>query len=195
VTDPSAHLFWITSRASGVTALVASSAAVLAGLLQSGGVTRIRKRGPELRALHEALSLATLSAIAIHGASLLGDSYLHPSVGQILLPFAGSYRTVFTSVGIIAGYGLAALGLSYYARGRIGAARWRSVHRFTAVFWLAGIVHSLGAGTDAPTWWFLGISVMSAGPALLLLAYRHLPRGRGAPGTALAMGGPKGEGA
>jgi DMSO/TMAO reductase YedYZ heme-binding membrane subunit len=40
-------------------------------------------------------------------------------------------------VGIVAGYGLAVLGLTYYMRERIGAARWRRLHRLTAVFWLA----------------------------------------------------------
>ena len=33
----SVHVFWITSRAAGVVALLASSAAVTAGLLMGGG--------------------------------------------------------------------------------------------------------------------------------------------------------------
>ena len=38
------------------------------------------------------------------------------------------------------------LGLSYYVRGRIGPARWRKLHRFTALAWVLGVVHALGAG-------------------------------------------------
>src|SRR5579871_614272 len=59
------HLFWLASRAAGIAALILSSAAVGAGLLLSG---RLRKvRGPDLRVVHEALSLATLAALAVHG--------------------------------------------------------------------------------------------------------------------------------
>ncbi len=41
------------------------------------------------------------------------------------------------------------LGLSYYARARIGVQRWRRLHRFAALAWLLGLVHALGEGTDA----------------------------------------------
>jgi DMSO/TMAO reductase YedYZ heme-binding membrane subunit len=47
------------------------------------------------------------------------------------------------------------LGLAYYVRGRIGPARWRSLHRFTALAWVLGVVHTLGEGTDAGAAWFL----------------------------------------
>ena len=50
------HAFWITSRAAGIIALLAASLAVALGLLMS---TPLRKRLPEARVLHEALSLAT----------------------------------------------------------------------------------------------------------------------------------------
>jgi DMSO/TMAO reductase YedYZ heme-binding membrane subunit len=68
-----------------------------------------------------------------------------------------------------------ALGLSYYARARIGVARWRRVHRLTAVVWLASIVHALGEGTDAGQAWFLAAVAIAVVPALLLLCIRHLP--------------------
>lgn len=166
------HLFWITSRAAGTAALVLSSLAVAAGLLigARGGV--LRGFGGDTKALHEALSLATLVAVAVHGVALLGDHYLHPSVLDISVPFTGAYRPLWTGIGIVAGWGLAVLGLSYYARASIGQSRWRSLHRFTAIFWLFGIAHSLGAGTDASQIWFLLMLAAPAGPALVLLLGR-----------------------
>ncbi len=147
MTSAAPHLFWITSRAAGIVALVLASLAVSAGLLMS---TRLlRKRGPDLVATHEILSLATIVALVVHGVSLLGDQYLRPTVADIAIPFVSGYQTVWTSMGIIAGWALMLLGLSYYARRRIGSARWRSLHRLTALAWLAGIAHSLGEGTDA----------------------------------------------
>jgi sulfoxide reductase heme-binding subunit YedZ len=133
---------------------------------------KLRGRGPELRALHEGLALAGLAVIAVHGISLVGDRYLHPSLIDIAVPFAGRYRTGWTTAGIVAGWSLAALGLSYYVRGRIGAARWRSVHRLSSVAWGLGLAHSLGEGTDAGQIWFLVMLTAVAAPALLLLALR-----------------------
>ncbi len=171
-TDPSTHLFWITSRAAGIVALIVASVSVSVGLLMSTRVAGRRLRGPDLRVLHEVLSLSTIGAIAVHGLSLIGDQYLHPSLLDVTVPFVGAYKTVWTSIGIIAGWGMIALGLSYYARGRIGAQRWRTLHRFTAVAWILGIVHSLGEGTDAGQAWFLVMTAIVVLPALLLLGRR-----------------------
>jgi sulfoxide reductase heme-binding subunit YedZ len=170
MTDPTPHLFWITSRAAGFAALVLASLAVSAGLLMS---TKLLKgRTTDLRAAHDTLSLAAIVAIVVHGITLVGDGILHPSVLDIAIPFAWSYKTFWTSLGIVGGWALIVLGLSYYARGWIGAARWRKLHRFTAVAWLAGLAHTLGEGTDAGQLWFLAMVGLVAIPALALLATR-----------------------
>jgi sulfoxide reductase heme-binding subunit YedZ len=84
--------------------------------------------------------------------------------------------TVFTSVGIVAGWALVALGLSYYARGRIGPKRWRKLHRFTALAWLLGLAHALGEGSDAGKAWFLAMTAIVVVPALALLMARMSSR-------------------
>jgi len=174
VTSAGPHLFWITSRAAGIAALLLSSTSLGAGLLiRSRGEPR-RLLGSDARALHEALSLATLVAVAVHGAALLGDSYLHPSPIEISVPFSTGYRPVWTGLGIVAGWGMAVLGLSYYARGPIGPSRWRTLHRFVAVFWALGIAHTLGAGTDAGQLWLLVVIALPTVPAAILLLSRLL---------------------
>ena len=175
-TDPTPHLFWITSRAAGTVALVLSSVAVCVGLLMS---TRLRKgRGPDLRILHEVLSLATIVAIVVHGLVLLGDKFMHPSLADLTVPFVSGFHTVWLTLGIVSGWALLALGLSYYARGRIGQSRWRTLHRFTALAWLLGLAHSLGQGTDAGQTWFLVMTGVVAAPALILLSVRLAGRRR-----------------
>ncbi len=171
-TDPTPHLFWITSRAAGFTALILASLAVSLGLLMSTKL--LKRRGPDLFLTHEILSLATIAAIVVHGAALLGDQYLHPSIADISIPFISSYKSTWTTLGIVSGWTLILLGLGYYARRRIGAARWRKLHRFTALAWLAGIVHALGEGTDAGQLWFLAMLAIVALPAIALLATRWL---------------------
>jgi sulfoxide reductase heme-binding subunit YedZ len=170
VTDQ--HLFWIASRAAGTVALLASSASLALGLAMGGRLTR--RRGPDLRAAHEALALATMAAIVVHAGALLSDSFLHLGVADVAVPFVSGYAEPWTALGIVSGWALVALGLSYYARARIGVARWRLLHRFTALAWIGGLVHSLGEGSDAGTTWFLvagGIVVVPAA-ALLVLRYR-----------------------
>lgn len=180
------HLFWITSRAAGGAALLLASASVLLGLMMSSSRRNPNRR--DLRTLHEALSLTALVMVGLHGVSLLGDAYLNPGLTGIVIPFVGKYRPLWTGVGILAGYGLAVLGVSYYLRNHIGAARWRRAHRLTSAFWLLAIVHTIGAGSDAVEPWFLILNGVAIVPAVLLLALRWLGRAAGETVTAGAAG-------
>ena len=182
------HLFWITSRAAGGAALLLASASVALGLMMSS-----KRRGPnkrDLRAIHEALSLTALGMVALHGLALLFDSYLNPGLAGIAIPFVGPYRPLWTGIGIVAGYGLAALGLTYYFRNRIGAARWRRLHRLTAVFWLLAVGHTIGAGSDAAQLWFLIAAGALVVPAALMLLLRWLSRVEDASATGHRDAGP-----
>ena len=87
-----------------------------------------------------------------------------------------SYRPLFTGLGIVAGYLAALLGLSFYARRRIGTRLWRKLHRATSVVYVLGVVHALGAGTDASTTWLRAFLLVTGAPILFLLLVRVLPR-------------------
>jgi methionine sulfoxide reductase heme-binding subunit len=169
-------LFWITSRAAGFASLILASLAVSLGLVMS--LKLLRKRGPDLLAIHEILSLSALVALVVHGVALLGDTSVRMSVADISVPFASGYQTFWTSTGIIAGWMLIVLGLSYYARRRIGTRRWRELHRWTALAWMLGVAHSLGEGTDAGQLWFLAMLAIVVIPAIALLLRRWWPSAR-----------------
>jgi predicted ferric reductase len=169
----SEHVFWLTSRAAGVAALLFSSLAVAIGLGMGSRFARTRKA--DLRVAHEALSLATLVALGVHAVALLFDSYLHPSLAAIAIPFASAYERWWMAAGIAGGWILLILGVSAYARTRIGQERWRKLHRFTALGWALGLAHAIGQGTDARTWWFLLAVGAAAIPAAALLAARLAP--------------------
>jgi methionine sulfoxide reductase heme-binding subunit len=170
VSVPTEDLFWITSRAAGTGALVLSSATVAFGLTMGGKL--LKRGGPDRRVIHETLSLSVMVAIAIHGLTLIGDTWLHPSLLQVTVPFLASYRTLATSVGIIAGWALIFLGLSYYLRRHIGQRRWQLIHRFTLLAWALGLVHAFTDGTDAGKTWFIALIVLTAAPAIILLPVR-----------------------
>lgn len=169
-TRVSTHLFWIISRGAGTTALILSSAAVCFGLAMGGKL--LPGSTADRRSYHEVLSLSVMVAIAVHGLTLLGDSFLHPSLLDVTMPFALGYQRLATTLGILAGWGLIALGLSFYARDRIGRSRWKTIHRFTLLAWLAGLVHTLVEGTDAGQLWFISLVAITSAPVFVLLALR-----------------------
>ncbi len=172
-------LIWITTRAAGVVALVASTASVALGLALAGRGGARRRRGVlgDVRVLHQTLGIATLVALAVHVGTLLLDPWLTPSLVDLLVPFSLDYRPVWSGLGVIAGYGLVVLGLSGFLRGRAGT-RWAAIHRFAGLTWVLSIAHTLGAGPHAGALWLqaqtaacvapvLGLLVLRAGPGLL----------------------------
>jgi sulfoxide reductase heme-binding subunit YedZ len=166
------HGWWLASRASGLVALVLVTISVGIGLMMAGKVMRRPGLSRKLMAVHEHTAVAGIVAIAVHGIALLGDPWLNPGVGGIAVPFTMGFRPLFTGLGILGGYLAALLGLSFYFRRRIGAKLWRRAHRATVVVWLLGLVHALGAGSDASAPWFRWWAIASGIPIAGLFAYR-----------------------
>lgn len=176
--DPTHYIWWLLSRSAGIVALTLVSFSVLIGLTMS---TKILKRpglGRKLVRLHEHLALLALGAIAVHGATLLGDPWLHVGIKGAVVPFTMSYRPIYTGLGIVAAYLAATLGLSFYARRRIGARLWRKLHRATAIVWVLGVVHTLGAGSDAGTIWLRVVMLVTGAPIVFLLLVRIFDRAK-----------------
>ncbi len=166
------HAWWLASRASGLVALVLVTISVGIGLTMAGKLMRGPGRARTLVAIHEHTALAGLIAIAVHGITLLGDAFLRPGLAGIAIPGAIDYRPLWTGLGIVAGYLAAALGLSFYARRRIGARLWRRAHRLTIVVYALAVAHTLGSGTDASSPWLRAWLFLTAPPIAILLAIR-----------------------
>src|SRR5664280_2680570 len=118
--QPLDYGWWLASRASGTVALVLVTASVLIGLSMASGLLKRPGLKRRLVAFHEHTALVAMVLIAVHGITLLGDRTQNPGPIGILVPFATPYRPVYTGLGIIGGYLIAALGLSFYVRRRIG---------------------------------------------------------------------------
>jgi sulfoxide reductase heme-binding subunit YedZ len=168
------HGWWLASRASGLVAMVLVTISVGLGLAMAGKVMRRPGLSRKLLAIHEHTAVAGLIAIAVHGITLLGDPWLNPGIGGIAIPFAMGFKPLFTGLGVIGGYLAALLGLSFYARRRIGARLWRRAHRATILVYALGMVHAFGAGSDASAvwfrWWVLATAPVIGG----LFVYRVL---------------------
>jgi methionine sulfoxide reductase heme-binding subunit len=161
---------WFTARAAGITALVLSSGAVGAGVLLGARALTRGGRAAVLRAVHEALALSALAAIAVHVLALLLDPWLTAGPLEVLVPFSMPYRPLATGLGQIAALGILVLGPTFYLRTRLGAGRWTSAHRFIAGPWLLALVHGVAAGTDGLTAWYVLSTSLVALPAAALLA-------------------------
>lgn len=176
--NPLDYGWWLASRSAGVVSILAVSVSVIIGLMMANGLPRNGWAGLTKRRLigvHEATALAGMVAIAVHGLTLLGDAFMHPTLSQLAVPFTLDYRPGFTGLGIIAGWLAVFLGLSFYARKWIGAKRWRSLHRATIAVWALGVIHTLGAGTDATQPWLQAILLVTGLPIVFLFLLRVLP--------------------
>jgi methionine sulfoxide reductase heme-binding subunit len=174
--DPLHYGWWLASRASGIVALGLVTLSVGLGLTMAGRIWRRRGLAKRLRTLHEHAALIGLGAIGVHGLTLLGDRWLHAQPVNLLVPFTLGYRPLLTGLGVIAGELAALLGLSFYVRRRIGSRAWRRAHRLTVLVWALGVVHALGAGTDAHTLWLRAVVLITSVPIVALFARRVATR-------------------
>jgi methionine sulfoxide reductase heme-binding subunit len=163
---------WTTSRAAGLAALITVSLAISCGLLMALRIPALRRNAHALRAIHQSLANATFALIGVHALALLFDPVLRAGLTGILVPFAAPYRPVATALGQVAAYGMFALGATFYVRRRVGAARWRSAHRWLPLFWLLAVAHGLLVGTDATRPWALAALALPVAAAALLVLTR-----------------------
>lgn len=174
-TDIGQHIFWIASRAFGVVALVLVAVSVGMGLAMAMRSAKGPGAMAKLKQAHEATALTALIFIAAHGLALLGDSYLRPGLAGIAIPFVMSHAQFWTGLGVIGGWAAALLGLTFYVRRWIGPKLWRQMHRWTLAVYALAVVHTLGAGTDAHSFWMLVIVIATVAPLAVMAAIRLLP--------------------
>ena len=169
------HGWWLASRASGLVALVLVTISVGIGLTMAGKVMRRPGLSRKLLAVHEQTALAGLIAIAVHGITLLGDPWLHPGrrrrhrALRDELPHrlhrARHHRR------LPGGAARPQLLRPQADRRRSSGAR--PTGRRSLVYVL-GLVHALGAGTDASAVWFRWWVILTTPPIGGLFVYRVL---------------------
>src|SRR4051812_39408165 len=147
-TDPLHQLMWLAARSAG---LVAWALAALATILGLAMAARRVDRGPQVRELHNHLTLAALIALAGHGVAIALDPWLKGGVVGVLVPFTTGYRPLAVATGILGGWLLAAFAGSWYLRRSIGAGTWRRLHRFAPGVLVASTPPALTPGSDAGT--------------------------------------------
>ncbi len=171
--DPANYPWWLVARSAGIVAFFLVATAVLIGLYLASSLPKPPGLKRNLVKVHQQVALTGLVAIALHGICLLGDKWLSPGITGIAIPFTIGYRPLWVGLGILGGYLALLLGPTFYVRRRIGARRWRQIHRATVLVYALAVVHSLGSGTDGASLWMQVIVIGSAVPIVILLALRY----------------------
>ena len=140
-------MIWYAARAGGVLAYVLLSASAVLGMVLA------RKRTPPwpkfaVEEVHRFLTILTGVFLAIHVGALLADSYTPFSLGQVLVPFASSYRPFGTALGIVALELLVAVALTNLVRRRIPRRLWRRAYFLTFGVWGAATLHGVPLRKD-----------------------------------------------
>lgn len=143
------HVFWFITRSAGIMAYLLLWLSTLWGLAVAA--KPLDKVLPRLFTFdaHEYLSLLALAFTGIHVIALLFDSYAPFSVIQLFIPFAATYRPLWTAFGIV-GLDLAALAtITFYLRQRIGGKTFRVLHYSSFIAYFGATVHGIFSGTDS----------------------------------------------
>lgn len=151
------QLPWTIARATGLLGFLLTTASVAFGL-----VLHHRWRSASwprfvTNEVHRTISLLALVAVAGHGLALLLDPYLAPTLAELLVPLAISYRPLWVAAGIVSADLLVGLWLSQYLRSWLGYRTWARLHLATYAAWVLALVHGLAAGSDTGTPWALAI--------------------------------------
>lgn len=166
--------YWYMSRISALLAYLFIWGATVWGLLLSTKIAKPVLSPLSAFGIHEFLSFLGLGFAAFHALILLGDRYIQFNLGDILIPFAASYKPIQVGVGIISLYLYALIIFSFYIKRKISHKVWRSIHYLTFLTYLMILAHGLLAGSDSTLMFTKIMYTASAAAILFLLYYRIL---------------------
>ena len=167
-------LLWYTTRGAGAVSLILLSGVVVLGVL---GVRRFEAPGwPRFltTALHRNVSLTAVVFLSLHVVTAVVDPFTSLGWLPVIVPFSSYYRTFWLGLGTISAELLAAVVVTSLLRERIGLRTWRAVHWLAYASWPVALLHSMGTGTDAWSFWMLAIDVVCISAVLVALSVRVL---------------------
>lgn len=142
------HLWWYTSRASGIVAWALCWAAVVWVISLTGRFTR-RPKPAWVLDLHRWFGALAVIFVVIHTASLALDNFVSFGLTDLFVPLASKWHPVAVAWGIIGFYLLLAIEGTSLIMKRLPRRFWHGVHLSSYVLYVVITIHLLAAGTDA----------------------------------------------
>jgi methionine sulfoxide reductase heme-binding subunit len=156
---PSAY--WYLTRGTGAVSLVLLTGSVVVGIL---GALRFSAapRWPRfaIDAVHRDISLLALVLLAIHIITSVLDSFAPIKLTDAVIPFVSAYRPLWMGLGALSFDLILAVIATSLVRRRLGYRAWRGVHWLSYASWPVAVLHGLGTGSDANSWWMLGLTIV-----------------------------------
>ena len=178
---------WLIARAAGLVAFALLTVSVTLGLMMSTRLLAPRRQ-KELLGWHQTLLWTALAMLVLHASAIVLDPVLRFGLPQVLIPGAAPWRPYTIAAGIVAGYLMLALALSFRVRRRIGQRRWRLLHY--ASFGAFGSPSATGCARNRPAGHgglvFAGIALAP----VLWLTYARILVPRAAPRPRAARAAP-----
>lgn len=163
---------WLVARAAGLVALALLTISVTLGLTLSTKLLGGR-RGKMLLGWHQTIMWTAVAMLGLHGAALAVDPVMRFGLVGVLVPGAAPWRPVPVAAGIVTGWLMLTLALSFRVRRRIGQRRWRLLHYGSFVGFAMGLYHALNVGTDLTGARGLVVVGIAAAP-VVWLAYARI---------------------
>ncbi len=168
-------LAWFLARASGLVAFGLLTLSMWLGLGMSTRILGVRRQ-KALLGWHRTLVWTGLSMVVLHVLSVLADPTLHFGLAAVLVPFAAPWHPGAIAAGIVGGWLMLMLALSFRARKWIGARGWRALHYASFVAFALVLGHAVKAGSDLRGVSGSLLAALSLGPTLWLVFLRLLDR-------------------
>ncbi len=171
---------WYLTRATAVAAYIALTLSVILGMLRTVGRQASERVSWVVDELHQVMAMLAGVLVVAHLLSILFDSYIPFSLGDLLLPFSEPYREPYTRLGVFAMYGMALVLFSTWLRRRISYRLWRSIHYVSLVAFALATAHGIFTGSDVDEPWMRAVYGASAAIVAFLVLVRLFA---GAPAT------------
>ena len=175
---------WLVARAAGLVAFGLFTISATLGLALSTKLLGGR-RGKLLLGWHQTLMWTAFAMVGLHGAALLLDPTINFGLSAVLVPGAAPWRPLPVAAGIVVGWLVLALAVSFNVRRRIGQRRWRLLHYASFAAFAVGLYHALNVGSDMTGTRGLILAGIFAAPVVWLAYARILmPRSKPRPAAA-----------
>ncbi len=172
---PSGTLPWDLARSAGFVAFLAATGSVVFGARRP---SRLPLRGLPARiyALHRALGIASLLALAVHLFALRLDTFIGFSWSELLvIPWTGSYRPLAVTAGWLAMLLLISTAASGGLRKFLPG--WRMLHLLAYLTFGMSLLHGLFSGSDSGSPLILAVYLLAFLAVTAAILLRFYPVG------------------
>lgn len=166
------HIFWLSSRSSGIIAWIILSLSIIWGLLLSTKTMKKAIKRPWLLGVHQTLGALATIFLLVHMIVLLFDKYTDWTYVDLIIPFTSTWHPVYTAWGVVASWMLIAVEITSLAKKHLSKNIWHKFHMLSFPLWVFATIHAYLSGPDVQTMINIGLGIFIAVPILILSVLR-----------------------